>query len=114
MKPIQPPPTASPVKVCGMTYLTFHYTGQPIEANNAPEMGTNMVGPGAEKISVKPIELSGDVASAGKPVTLTTTVTGNNVSYLYIFTGRLNKDQDHCKLWILITSIRKPPKKLMA
>jgi clostripain len=75
-------------------YLTFHYTGQPIVANNTPEVGTMMVGPGAEKITVKPIELSGDVASSGNPVTLSTTVSGSNLSYLYIFTGRLTKDQD--------------------
>ena len=62
------------------------------------EANANVVGPGAEKITVAPIELSGDIASYGKPVTLTTTVTGNNVSYLYIFSGRLNKNQDELQI----------------
>jgi hypothetical protein len=42
--------------------------------------------------------LSGKIASTGKPVTLSTTVTGNNVSYLYIFSGRLNKNQDSLQI----------------
>jgi hypothetical protein len=79
-------------------YLTFHYTGQPIIANNAPETDARLVGPGAEKIEVAPIELSGDSASSGNPVTLSTTITGDNVSFLYIFTGRLNKNQDSLQI----------------
>ncbi|HEX7557254.1 MAG TPA: hypothetical protein VF338_11560, partial [Leptolinea sp.] len=75
-------------------YLTFHYTGQTIKADNVPEFGSRMVAPGANKITIKPIELSGTSAAAGKPVTLTTTIAGENVSYIYIFTGRFTKAQD--------------------
>jgi hypothetical protein len=75
-------------------FLTFHYTGQPLAADNKPKANTRMVGPGAEKIKMAPIDLSGDVASKDHPVTMSTTITGKNLSYIYVFTGRLNSAGD--------------------
>jgi clostripain len=79
-------------------YLTFHYTGQALQANNQPDKDSNMVGPGAGKITVQPIELTGETASPGNPVTLSTSITGDNISYLYIFTGRLTDEQDYLEI----------------
>jgi clostripain len=75
-------------------FLTFHYTGQAIKTNNVPQAGSRMIGPGASKITIQPVELSGTTAAKGSPVTLKTTVAGENISYLYIFTGRFTKNQD--------------------
>ncbi|NMB54679.1 MAG: hypothetical protein GYA15_08245 [Leptolinea sp.] len=79
-------------------FLTFHYYGMEIKPENKPAQGAEITAPGAGQITIKPLELSGDAASTGNPVTLSTTVTGDNVSYLYIFTGRFTKDQDQLQV----------------
>lgn len=75
-------------------FLTYHYYGMEIKPDNKPAEDAVVTAPGAGKIAISPIELSGDTASMGNPVTLSTTIQGENVSYLYIFTGRFTKDQD--------------------
>jgi hypothetical protein len=79
-------------------YLAFHYTGQEIKPENKVVEDAPVTAPGANTIAINPIELSGDTASAGNPVTLTTSIAGENVSYLYIFTGRFTKDQDQLQV----------------
>jgi clostripain len=79
-------------------YLAFHYTGQEIKLENKVVEDAPVTAPGANTIAINPIELSGDTASAGNPVTLTTSIAGENVSYLYIFTGRFTKDQDQLQV----------------
>lgn len=74
-------------------FLTFHYTGQEIQANNKPKEDTAMVGPGAGGITLDPVELSADTALVENPVTLSTTVNGENVSYIYLFVGQYNEDE---------------------
>jgi clostripain len=79
-------------------YLAFHYTGQEIKLENKVKEDAPVTAPGANTIKINPIKLSGDTASTGKPVTLTTSIAGENVSYLYIFTGRFTKDQDQLQV----------------
>lgn len=79
-------------------YLAFHYTGQEIKPENKVVEDAPVTAPGANKIEIAAIELSGDTASTGNPVTLSTTIKGENVSYLYIFTGRFTKDQDQLQV----------------
>ncbi len=79
-------------------FLTFHYYGMEIKPDNKPAEDAVVTAPGASKIAISPIELSGDTASTGNPVTLSTTVQGENVSYLYIFTGRFTKNQDQLQV----------------
>lgn len=73
-------------------FLTSHYTGKPLKANNKPDRNVKMIGPGASKITVSPIELSAETASEGNPATLSSTITGDNVSFIYIFTGRFDEN----------------------
>jgi clostripain len=79
-------------------YLAFHYTGQEIKQDSIIKEDAPVTAPGANKIEIAPIELSGEAASTGKPVTISTTVKGENVSYLYIFSGRFTKDQDQLQV----------------
>jgi clostripain len=79
-------------------FLAFHYYGLEIKPNNKPAEDSVVTAPGASKITISPIELSGDTASTGNPVTLSTTIKGENVSYLYIFTGRFTKGQDQLQV----------------
>lgn len=79
-------------------FLSFHYTGQEIVENSKPVENAVVTAPGASKITIEPIQLSGDTASVGSPVTLSTSVKGENVSYLYIFTGRFTRQQDQLQV----------------
>ncbi|MHC1783102.1 MAG: clostripain-related cysteine peptidase [Anaerolineaceae bacterium] len=73
-------------------FLVSHYTGEPLEGVSKPQAGTRMVGPGASEITIDPIELSADTIAVEDFATLTTTITGDSISYIYIFTGRYNED----------------------
>lgn len=72
-------------------FLAFHYTGRNFEATakNAvvPARTTAVRAPGAGQIEAGAITASGTVAAPGKPVTLRTRITGENVGYVYVFTG---------------------------
>lgn len=72
-------------------FLTSHYTGKTLKANNKPDRDVKMVGPGASKITISPIELSSETASEGNPSTLSSTISGDNISFIYIFTGRFDE-----------------------
>lgn len=72
-------------------FLAFHYTGRTFEAAArtvvVPDEGTAVRGPGAGGIEVSPITLSDEVAAPGRPVLLSTDITGDNVGYVYLFVG---------------------------
>jgi hypothetical protein len=72
-------------------FLAFHYTGQSFEAAahqaTVPESGTPVTAPGSGTISLSPIQLSDTVAAPGRPVLLSTDVSGPNLGYVYFFTG---------------------------
>lgn len=72
-------------------YLTFHYTGRPFEAAPStvavPEPSAAIRAPGAGEIEVSPITLSDSVATSRQPVLLSTDITGENIGYIYLFTG---------------------------
>ncbi len=76
-------------------FLNYHYTGRRFE--NKPDAPLPTIGPkeakapGAGKIQVSPIRLSAPTASAGKPVVISADITGENLGYIYIFTGMLDK-----------------------
>jgi hypothetical protein len=72
-------------------YLGFHYTGTTFEAAPSPIAvpgeGLAIRAPGAGQIEVSPITLSDDVASPGYPVQLSADISGQNIGYIYLFTG---------------------------
>ena len=72
-------------------YLGFHYTGATFEAAPSPIVvpgeALSIRAPGAGQIEVSPITLSDDVASPGNPVQLSADISGQNIGYIYLFTG---------------------------
>ncbi len=70
-------------------FLAFHYTGRQFEPSSTqlavPEGAVRA--PGAGQITVGAIKKSGDVARPGEPVTLRAVVDGENIGYIYFFTG---------------------------
>jgi hypothetical protein len=72
-------------------FLSFHYTGREFapETNRAAsaEEAVNVRGPGAGGITVSPITLSANTAAPGRPIQMSTHIEGQNVGYVYFFTG---------------------------
>jgi len=72
-------------------FLAFHYTGRPFEAAAqqaaVPPANATVTGPGAGKIELSPVQASATVAAPGRPVLLSTDISGDNVGYVLLFTG---------------------------
>lgn len=72
-------------------YLAYHYTGRKFEpeARQAvvPASGLPIRGPGAGAIEISEIRKSRDWAAPGQPVTLKADIRGQNIGYVYLFTG---------------------------
>ncbi len=72
-------------------FLTYHYTGRPFEMTSGvvsvPDRGATIEGPGAGAVTVSPVELSSDVAAPGRPVLMSTDISGENVGYVQLFVG---------------------------
>ncbi len=76
-------------------FLNYHYTGRRFEAKPAAAAPTpnpkEVHAPGAGKIQVSPIKLSSKTAAAGAPALISADIQGENLGYIYIFTGMLDK-----------------------
>src|SRR6185436_10805881 len=73
-------------------FLAFHYTKRPLPATTAQQptatpQAAAVSAPNAEPIKVGPVKLSATTVTRKKPVILRSTVTGDNVSFIYIFIG---------------------------
>ncbi len=72
-------------------FLAYHYTQQPFEPTTrtvaVPKRGTAIRAPGAGQIEASSLTLSAKTAAPGKPVTLQTTIRGQNVGYVYLLVG---------------------------
>jgi len=72
-------------------FLTYHYTGRHFELMpdviSVPDRGVAMEGPGAGVIEVSPVTLSTDSAAPGRPVLLSTDISGENIGYVMLFAG---------------------------
>ncbi len=76
-------------------FLNYHYTGRRFEAEPSAPMPTpkpsQVQAPGSGKMSVSPIKLSARTASSGRPVLISADIQGDNIGYIYLFTGMLDK-----------------------
>ncbi|HEY0607818.1 MAG TPA: clostripain-related cysteine peptidase [Herpetosiphonaceae bacterium] len=79
-------------------FLAYHYTGRELPERNAkpkPAPSADKVSsPGAQEIAVAPISFSADAVSPRKPVVISSEVSGDNLAFLYVFTGRLDEDEN--------------------
>ncbi len=77
-------------------FLAYHYTGRAFERTTSaiavPERGTTISAPGSGEIEASPITLSDNVAAPGRPVLLSTDIRGQNIGYVYFFTGFYDQD----------------------
>jgi hypothetical protein len=86
-------------------FLGFHYTGRAFEPATqnlvVPDRGAPVVAPGAGQIAVSPIEFSSQTAAPGRPVLLSTDISGDTVGYVYLFVGFY--DQASNSIWVADT-----------
>lgn len=72
-------------------FLTYHYTGRQFDLTSGvvavPDRGATIEGPGTGGISVSSVSLSADVAAPGRPIVLSTDISGQNVGYVQLFVG---------------------------
>lgn len=59
-----------------------------------PDLTTEIIAPGASEITVSEIDLSADTISTADNSTLSAVVTGENIGFVYSFTGYYNPDDD--------------------
>ncbi len=79
-------------------FLAFHYTGRGFDAAPAavqiPERVEAQPAPGTGAITIGPIQASATVASPGVPVLLSADITGENIGYIKLFVGYLDRDDN--------------------
>lgn len=72
-------------------FLTFHYTGRGFNIDAEPletvARSGGFIPPGAGSLSASPVKASASVAAAGRPVLLSSDVSGSNIGHIYIFAG---------------------------
>jgi hypothetical protein len=72
-------------------FLAFHYNDRSFRSNAteavAPTTGMNSRAPGAGTITLSEITSSSDSLTPGESVKLSTSITGQNIGYVYLFIG---------------------------
>jgi hypothetical protein len=73
-------------------FLAFHYAGRTFDQETGgsavPPSGVGRTrAPGAGNITLSSIQASSQTAAPGQPVLLSTNVSGDNIGYIYFFTG---------------------------
>ena len=76
-------------------FLAYHYTGRRFEAAQntlaVPESGAATTAPGSGDIEVTNVTLTSNVAAPGEPILISADVRGNNLGYVYLYTGFLDE-----------------------
>jgi hypothetical protein len=70
-------------------FLGYHYAGRKFTENAVEAVNVSRASqiPGAGTITVSDISASANRVSPGDSITLSTTITGKNIGYIYLFTG---------------------------
>ena len=74
-------------------FLAYHYSGRQFQATAAEPVLVERASqiPGLGYVQVSEIEASSNVVSPGESVELSTVITGENIGYIYFFTGLLDE-----------------------
>ena len=74
-------------------FLGYHYVGRQFQATATEPVALERASqiPGLGNITVGPIEASDDSVSSGDSVKLSTVISGDNIGYIYFFTGLLDE-----------------------
>jgi hypothetical protein len=76
-------------------FLAFHYMDRSFEAETRepviPSQGFAVRAPGQGNITVSEVRASDNVAAPGQPVRLSVDISGENIGYIYLFAGYLDR-----------------------
>ncbi len=74
-------------------FLGYHYAGRKFTPNAVEAVNISRASqiPGQGAITASAISASANRVSAGGSITLSTTITGENIGYIYLFTGLIDK-----------------------
>ncbi len=77
-------------------FLAYFYTGESFDANAVGPAGPTGVtrAPGSTPIEVAPVRASAASAAPGRPITLTTQIHGEDIGYVYLFTGYFDEESN--------------------
>ncbi len=78
-------------------FLTTHYTGAELVQNSQPAP-ERIVAPGRTELSMQPLQTDTDGIVPGETATLSTLITGENIAYIYIFTGLWSDDGESIQI----------------
>lgn len=75
-------------------YLVYYYTQTPFQLDTrqaaAPSAGSRVRSPVTGQIEISPIRLSATSVDYNQPVTMQSTLTGDNIGYVYLFVGYMD------------------------
>lgn len=79
-------------------FLAFHYTGRQFAVADRlvtiPEVGTKVTAPGQGTLTATPLQLSATSVTIDQSIRMSTTITGKNVGYVYLFVGYYDKNSN--------------------
>jgi len=78
-------------------FLAAHYTGQQLSRTltlPTPAPDVPLIAPGAGAITLTPLQASARTATAQRPVRLSTTATGDNIGFVYLFVGYYDRQRN--------------------
>ncbi|MCI0394567.1 MAG: clostripain-related cysteine peptidase [Chloroflexi bacterium] len=82
-------------------FLVAHYTDQFLEPDQEVDLNAEVYLPWATEIEITPFELSAESITLDESITIETTVTGDNLGYIYFFVGWVEEENaDEELLWI--------------
>lgn len=81
-------------------FLAYHYSGRQFQANAAEAVSVTRASqiPGSGNISVSAIEASAQTIGTLDSIELSTVISGENIGYIYLFTGMLNEASN--SIWV--------------
>jgi hypothetical protein len=92
-------------------FLVYHYSNRPFRADAAeavqPSVGAITRSPGSGDISIAGIDVSASTVSAGETITLSADIYGDNIGYIYFFTGYY--DSASRSIWVADTDYMESP-----
>jgi hypothetical protein len=83
-------------------FLAFHYTGRRFDAAApsvaVPSRSEDVRSPAAGGIQVSPVTVSSDTAAPGQPILLSADISGDNVGYVKLLVGYLDRQANSLNL----------------
>jgi len=90
-------------------FLGYHYAGRQFQATASEPVAIERASqiPGLGNVQVGPIEASANSVTPGNAIELSALISGDNIGYIYLFTGMLDKTLN--SIWVVDTDYLASP-----